>query len=249
MSLLHHLKVKALRWAKPLPVACRHVEYSAICSADDQSGVPTRRLMDLSLEAIAAARDVDLSGVTSRITGRRPCYPEVWPGEHYKLLAGFMRVMKPRKVMEIGTFEGLSALSMLAELPADSKLITVDIVPWKEIATTALQESDFASGQLVQVIEDLGRGECFERVAKELRECDFLFVDGPKNVLFETALLRQMEALPMKDGLIVFFDDIRLWNMLSIWRGVARPKLDLTSFGHWTGSGVIDWCAGPCRRS
>jgi predicted O-methyltransferase YrrM len=199
--------------------------------------------MDLSLEAIAAAKDVDLSSVTSRLTGRYPCYPDVWPGEHYKLLAGFMRVMKPRKVMEIGTFEGLSALSMLAELPCASTLITVDIVPWKDFATTALQESDFASGQLVQVIGDLSQGECFERVAGELRECDFLFVDGPKDILFETALFRQLEATPLKEGMIVFLDDIRLWNMLSIWRGVARPKLDLTSFGHWTGSGVIDWCA------
>ena len=37
------------------------------------------------------------------------------------------------------------------------------------------------------------------------------------------------------------FDDIRQWTMLAIWRAVQRPKLDLTSFGHWSGTGLIDW--------
>jgi hypothetical protein len=37
------------------------------------------------------------------------------------------------------------------------------------------------------------------------------------------------------------FDDIRFWNMLRIWRNVAAPKLDITSFGHWSGTGLVDW--------
>jgi hypothetical protein len=37
------------------------------------------------------------------------------------------------------------------------------------------------------------------------------------------------------------FDDIRLWNMLRTWRTINRPKLDLTSFGHWSGTGLVDW--------
>ncbi len=37
------------------------------------------------------------------------------------------------------------------------------------------------------------------------------------------------------------FDDIRVWNMLEIWRGIRRPKLDLTSFGHWSGTGLVDY--------
>jgi len=30
-------------------------------------------------------------------------------------------------------------------------------------------------------------------------------------------------------------------NMVGIWRRVTRPKFDITSFGHWSGSGLIDW--------
>jgi len=40
---------------------------------------------------------------------------------------------------------------------------------------------------------------------------------------------------------LIIMDDIRVWNMLAIWRRIDRPKLDLTSFGHWTGTGLVDW--------
>jgi hypothetical protein len=32
-------------------------------------------------------------------------------------------------------------------------------------------------------------------------------------------------------------------NMIELWRNVQKPKLDLTSFGHWSGTGLIDWNA------
>ena len=42
-------------------------------------------------------------------------------------------------------------------------------------------------------------------------------------------------------GPIVMLDDIRLWRMLSFWQDIPRPKLDLTSFGHWSGTGLVDY--------
>ncbi|MGH7312141.1 MAG: hypothetical protein ACREJV_03130 [Candidatus Rokuibacteriota bacterium] len=31
------------------------------------------------------------------------------------------------------------------------------------------------------------------------------------------------------------------WNMLAIWREIRMPKLDVTSFGHWSGTGLVEW--------
>jgi hypothetical protein len=42
-------------------------------------------------------------------------------------------------------------------------------------------------------------------------------------------------------GPILVLDDIRLWTMLEIWRSVSWPKLDVTSFGHWSGTGMVDY--------
>lgn len=36
-------------------------------------------------------------------------------------------------------------------------------------------------------------------------------------------------------------DDIRVWTMLKTWREISYPKLDLTSFGHWSGTGIIEF--------
>jgi len=66
-------------------------------------------------------------------------------------------------------------------------------------------------------------------------------VDAAKDGRTEKVLLELFETLRFRTPPIVVFDDIRLWNMVGIWRSVSRPKLDATSFGHWSGTGLIDW--------
>jgi hypothetical protein len=54
----------------------------------------------------------------------------------------------------------------------------------------------------------------------------------------ERVFFEQMCALPRRNRVVLFFDDIRVPNMIAIWRSITRPKLDLTSFGHWSGTGL-----------
>lgn len=240
MSIIERFKAKALRWAKPLPFQGRHTEYSAITSVDDQPGSPNQRLLDASMAGIRAAQEIDLHHISARMSAA-PYYPDVWPGEHYRLLAGFVKTLNPRKVIEIGTFQGLSALALLSQLRPDGTVTTVDIVPWRNIESTVLTDADFADGRLKQVIGDLSDRSFFDRFAPELEQCGLLFVDAPKDVIFEDTLLRFLTSATLPRECVVIMDDIRQWNMLRIWRDISRPKLDLTSFGHWTGTGVIAW--------
>jgi hypothetical protein len=39
------------------------------------------------------------------------------------------------------------------------------------------------------------------------------------------------------------FDDTRLPSMLKFWRELDYPKLDFTSFGHWSGTGLVELSA------
>jgi hypothetical protein len=87
----------------------------------------------------------------------------------------------------------------------------------------------------------LSEASYFRGFAETLCGCDLLFVDAPKNVIFERTLLQRLESIQLSPKALVLFDDIRQWNMLEIWRNIARPKIDLTSFGHWTGTGLVDW--------
>ncbi|MFG2182508.1 O-methyltransferase, partial [Streptomyces abikoensis] len=49
------------------------------------------------------------------------------PGEQAALLSFLVRLTGARHVVEVGTFTGLSALAMARALPADGRLITLDI--------------------------------------------------------------------------------------------------------------------------
>jgi len=241
MSLRSHISSRLIRATMPPPVDARHREYSMLLSADDEPCRPTERLLDVSLQAAQAARTVDVSSLASRVpTGIR--YAEVWPGEHYKLLAALVKTLGARQVVEIGTATGLSALTMLLELPADGRLTTFDVVPWPQyVDGTALRDADFADGRLSQIIDDLQDPQVVEKHRSLFENADFIFIDAAKDGVMEQRFIENLKPLRYRTAPIVMFDDIRVWKMLAIWRHLDRPKLDLTSFGHWSGTGLVDW--------
>ena len=223
-----------------IPVQARHVELSAIVSADDELAKPSDRLLNAALQAAERSRTVSMANVVKRMA-LPPYYPDVWPGEHYKLLAGLVSVCQPKLVVEIGTDTGLSALAIREALPPGSRLVTFDIIPWDQIPDTCLRAEDFADGTLSQIIGDVSDPAVMRQHAEVFQGADIIFADGPKDGKFERVLLERFTELGLPKGPLVVLDDIRVWNMLAIWREIRRPKLDVTSFGHWSGTGFVDW--------
>src|SRR5215813_5231090 len=118
----------------PPPVQSRHAEYSMVFCADESPSTPSERLLGIALDAITAARSQDLSEIQARLRGRfrfPDSIVQTWPGEHYRLLAGLVQTLKPKKVLEIGTAEGISALALRKNLPPGGQVITFDIIPWQ----------------------------------------------------------------------------------------------------------------------
>ena len=197
-----------------------------------------RRLIELALEACrVAAREVDFSDLAARPNCKR--WLTVWPGEHYKLLSGLVRVLQPKVAVEIGTAEGLSALAMKKYM--SGKVVTFDIVPWDQIGDTILTREDFQDGRLEQRLGDLGDRAIFEKHRELMESAEFLFVDGPKDNNFEWKLLDYLRTVKFRKAPILVFDDTRLWSMLKFWRDLPYSKLDLTSFGHSSGTGLVQW--------
>lgn len=234
---LSGLDLRAARWRLAALQSC-HSQLSAISFLGDSPGAPNDRLLDLIAPVVSRARRVDLGALRLR---QAPEYVHLWPGEHYRLLAALVEELRPRKIVDIGTFTGLSALAMLSALDESAALLTVDVVPWREIPHSFLSESDFADGRLSQLVCDLGQPGNAIKYAALLRDADFLFVDGPKDGCFERRLLENLRRINLKAGALLVFDDVRVWNMLEIWRSIACPKLDLTSLGHWSGTGLVEW--------
>jgi predicted O-methyltransferase YrrM len=231
------------KWSDQPALGARHAEWSIISSADDLSSQPTAELIRTLLNAAEQAETIDLGDVAARCQSpddRR--LVTQWPGEHYRLLAGLVAIIKPRIVVEVGTFTGWGALSLLQRLPPGGRVVSYDVVPWTEFRDTALRPEDFGP-RLEQRIADLSIPSVFDRERDILSAADLIFVDGPKDGLFELAFCDRLNSI--KTGALIIFDDIRVLNMITFWRELPWPKLDATSLGHWSGTGLAR--LGPAR--
>jgi hypothetical protein len=84
----------------------RHKEPSIIVSLDDELAPPTKRLLDVALGAVDRAHSVEFRTLARRTSAEGRLH-EVWPGEHYRLLAGLVAELGARNVIEIGTSTGV----------------------------------------------------------------------------------------------------------------------------------------------
>jgi predicted O-methyltransferase YrrM len=206
-----------------------------------QNSMPNQRLIDISLDVIRSANDIDLSDVAT-------CFPEqdtqkyisTWPGEHYRLLAAITQLLKPSLFIEIGTFKGASALSVKKYILPGSKIVTYDVIPWSTIPGTGFQEVDFCPN-LEQRILDLSNPESSKTQQQDFQNADIIFVDAEKDGKMEQVFCDFFDSISFKNRPLVIFDDIRFPNMIKTWQNIRHPKLDLTSFGHWSGTGLVDW--------
>ena len=208
-------------------------------SQDDAPLNPTDRLFEVTQSAINCARQISFSELRSR-RPLLPDYMEVWPGEHFRLLGGLVQALQPRTVIEIGTYTGVSALAMKEFMPPESRLVTFDIRPWNTLSNTCLTERDFKDGTLTQHADDLAELSSVRKHRELLQSADLIFLDGPHTGDIEIAMMNNLCSLKFDHPPIVLFDDVRLFPMLKFWRELALPKLDLTSFGHWSGSGIAE---------
>jgi predicted O-methyltransferase YrrM len=219
-------------------MGARHAEVSVIASQDDNPGKPSRRLLEVSLQTIRTAMDIQMHIFDGRPRLETDWY-NVWPGEHYKLLAALVKTLGARVVVEIGTYLGAGSLSLAQEI-GPGKVHTFDVIGWDAMPSTWFKASDFDS-TIVQHLADLSHPDTMDKYAPLLAEADLIFVDAPKDNIFEPAFIQNFETIGTKKDLIVVFDDVRVINMLGTWRHINRPKLDLVSFGHWSGTGIVDW--------
>jgi predicted O-methyltransferase YrrM len=217
----------------------RHSEISIISSIDHNlMQQPTKYLLSLLPKLAELAAEIDILDVSNRISNNSLKYTEIWPGEHYKLLAAFVKLLKPKLVVEIGTYLGMGSLSLKKYLLSNSTLVTYDIVKWDDFKETLFNKEDFDK-QLIQIIADLSNPDIFEKNKNILEDADLIFLDAPKDGKFEPNFLKLVETIKFKNNPIMIIDDIRLLNMVALWRKLNYPKLDITSLGHWSGTGIL----------
>lgn len=92
------------------------------------------------------------------------------------VLSFFIKIAKVKTILELGTFTGYSALIMAEQLPADGKVITVDINPHTtKIAQDFWNRSEH--GKKIELILKPG----LEALNSIHQKFDLIFIDADKN--------------------------------------------------------------------
>ncbi len=121
-------------------------------------------------------------------------------GRFLKLM---VQVSSAKRVLEIGTFTGYSALSMAEGLPADGEVITCDINPKAiEFAKGYFARSEH--GKKIKIME----GPALDSIAKLNGQFDLAFIDADKGNY--TNYYEAVMPL-MKSGGIILVDNV-LWS-------------------------------------
>jgi caffeoyl-CoA O-methyltransferase len=92
-----------------------------------------------------------------------------------RFLAVLVRLLRARRVLELGTFTGYSSISMAQALPPDGRLITCDV----NEETTAIARRYAEEAGVVDRIE-YRLGPALETIAGLEGEFDLIFIDADK---------------------------------------------------------------------
>ena len=117
-----------------------------------------------------------------------------------------LRMAKPKRILEIGTAVGLSAVAMLLECP-NARLTTMELEEERYMEAKK-NFQDFGVTERINA----HLGDAGEILAMMDGEFDFVFLDGPK-AQYEKYLF-DLKRL-MKKGAILFADDVLLYGWVS----------------------------------
>ncbi len=134
------------------------------------------------------------------------------------LLGFLLKSVNAKRVLELGTFTGYSALTMAEHLPSDGEIITIDInQETVALAQKFWNESD--NGQKIK--SHLGSG--LEIIPTLKGSFDLVFIDADKRNYIE--YLKLTLPLLSPNGIIVI-DNV-------LWSGKVLPDADLDQSVHY----------------
>ncbi len=195
------------------------------------------KMSETIINSISNAFKIDLKYNQTKIDSK---YFNIFPGEHYRILAGLIEYEKPKTIIDIGTSSGMSSRIMLDYSNKDSEIVTFDLIRWDKF-DSHLNKNDFKDSRLTQYLDDLSNIETFKKHLILIDKADLIFLDAPKDGIFEYLFVKNLAKSKLSNKKrFLILDDIKFLNMVKLWRSIKSPKFDITSFGHASGTGLVD---------
>ncbi len=170
------------------------------------------------LESLVPKRSEFLTELRKR-SSLEESYAPIVQKQTEQLLITMLKLKKPRRVLEIGSAVGYSAILMADNLPKESSIITVE--RYKKHADIAV-DNIFKAGYegKIRLIE----GEAAEVLHWLDGTFDFVFLDAAKGqyIEFLPDILRLLES-----GGVLFSDNILFKGMLEDEEKVVRRKITI----------------------
>lgn len=154
---------------------------------------------------------------------------------YYAYLRLLIREFSPKNVVELGTFQGISALFMKSALAPTSRLATLDLYPIDNEVTRTLKLDSRVTVLTADtrdpcVSSEFGRGQV-----------DTLYIDTDHNFR-QIAAEWETWRPTLADGAIVVLDDIHLNpEMEFFWNQIPFVKLDTGRILHHSGFGMFQF--------
>lgn len=169
----------------------------------------------------------DLGPVAHRIIAETRAMPEwsmqISPDEAV-LLRAMVRLVKPLRIVEVGTFTGLSSLVMAGALPDGGRITCLDISErFTAIARQAWEDAGVADRV------DLVIGPALESLAAMAGPIDMAFVDADKGNY--QAYVEALVPLLRKGGMLIV--DNTLWRQKVYGDNQEPDTKALRSFNAW----------------
>lgn len=147
--------------------------------------------------------------------------------EHYRLLAYLANQIDSEILIDIGTFYGFSAVALSS---SSKPVVTYDVCDWiPDNLEHSVKNKENIVCKITDCINDM------DTVTK----ATFVVLDiDPHDGKGEKEIIHSLKMNNFRG--VLFLDDINLNNdMKSFWNEIDLPKLDLTNYGHWSGSGIV----------
>ena len=184
------------------------------------------------LEKILATTKEELDSMDLSAYRNRPNTPVQWffgnaGEEHYRLLIKISTLFNGQTLYDIGTYEGSSALALAHN--ETNFVLSHDLV-YNNIAQSLKKPNmNLLLGDVLNI--DDGRG---------LLHSPFIMLDTSHDGSYEHRFYHFLKHNGYKG--LLFLDDIFLNEpMRMFWDSITEPKYDLTSIGHFSGNGIVDF--------
>jgi predicted O-methyltransferase YrrM len=145
-----------------------------------------------------------------------------------RVLARVIHEVKPKRVLEVGTLIGYSAILMAKELESDAHLITIEIhANEAELARANIKRAEVSPS--IEVIV----GDAIEVIPKLAGKFDMVFIDAEKTEYLDYLRLVERKlhrgSVVVADNAGIFADQMK--DYLDYVRSSGRYRSEYVSFG------------------